>query len=551
MEKAKISYSILNGQSICLEELKDLGDQVLMKNGIFSSKIKIEHVSPNGLTIRLQNAADTHYLPYPFIFSPSRKVCFDHLLKFPKKKTTVIEGFSQAGKSNFACHLALIYRMPAQNFAVMYIGNIGEFNQNPYKYLKNELFYWFYEEIQKNLMAQTIISYFLKSKDQIFIFKNTIEFLSNLCENTEKKRILIVDQYNKFLLKSALLDNILRILISASQYQIYVSTNTDKQITIFTSEDSTDRDLLVLDETMKPIKEHEMKKVIKKLFNNDSNDFSQWLFSETQGNWNLIFFFHKYCANKRILTENFNIFTEYENFAEEYSSENQSKHKTWVIQNQYLKEIAGQKEKLQEMMMNLDLNQSYEFERDLLDTRYVFKTEDNCLKSINPIISKMLRRMYWNTNDIEKFLNNHGHLISGSAFGFIFEHYIIEKIKELNRKESFLLPIYINDEHFSLVCKEMGYVKYGKKYSLDNESTKNGYMCITYMKKQKKNEKSSVLYAAGQENFPLFDFLLDNNDDFKDMWNVTLNSKFFNKKLDHVHTYFSEYEEQTKNQLSK
>ena len=152
-----------------------MNDNVLIeaKDAFFSNPIKIVHVSPNELTKRMINQSDPSLLPYPFVFSSIRKSCFEKLLPFPKKEITVIEGFSQAGKSNFACHLSLIYRMKPHNHAVIYIGNIGMFNDTPFNYIIEVIFYWFFEEIKESPMIQAMLKHAIWCHiDVIFVKKS-------------------------------------------------------------------------------------------------------------------------------------------------------------------------------------------------------------------------------------------------------------------------------------------------------------------------------------------------------------------------------------------
>ena len=141
MEKAKKAYSVIRSQSFGMEEIAKMGSRALMDQGIFSDKILSEVVTSKTLSDRLKNPLNESYLPYPFVFSPSRKACFAKLLPFPKADIEIIEGYSQTGKSNFACHLTLIYRMKPQNHVVLYIANLAQFNDQPFDYVKNELIY--------------------------------------------------------------------------------------------------------------------------------------------------------------------------------------------------------------------------------------------------------------------------------------------------------------------------------------------------------------------------------------------------------------------------
>ena len=59
------------------------------------------------------------------------------------------------------------------------------------------------------------------------------------------------------------------ILLTIASNTILVTTNTDKQILRFKKPELGSTDLLILDETEKQIQKEEMKKVIKKIFNNE------------------------------------------------------------------------------------------------------------------------------------------------------------------------------------------------------------------------------------------------------------------------------------------
>ena len=107
-----------------------------------------------------------------------------------------------------------------------------------------------------------------------------------------------------------------------------------------------------------------------------------------------------------------NFYAEYKKFAENYSRFHITKHEEWFSQ---IKSERAQKVK--EIMMFLDLDIPFNdlFAMDLLDARYVFVSENNFIKSINPLISSMLRKHYWTSNMIEHFLNSYGKGLSGSA----------------------------------------------------------------------------------------------------------------------------------------
>ncbi len=530
MNKAQKAYLFISNESFGIEDISKLGDHALTDQSIFSKKIMIDHVSSRSLPYRLTDASDPNCLPYPFVFSPSRKNCFARLLPSPKSI------------------LALIYRMKVQNHVVFYIGNINQFNWDPFKYVKEEMFFWFYEEIEKNVIAQTMLSYFMNDDiPNIDILLMVFYFLNKLAKENGKDQILIIDQYNKLELysnKNESSEKMIKILNSIARKKIYVTTNTDKQITGFTSHDTDKADLLILDETDDKITENEMKKIIKKLFDWEENEgFAESLFEESKGSLSLIFLFYNHWANKRILTTNkkLELYAEYKDFSKKYSQENLSKHKIWISQNG-INIIPQEFEKLKELMMFLDLDIPYSelCEYDLIDARYIFFTKEGYLKSINPLITKTLREFYWTPNMIEKFLNHYHALLSGYIFGGLYERYIIEKIKDMNRR-GIMIDITINGNNFSLNFEMISTIRYG---GMDDKGIKHGNHMIKFSNENNKENKS-VLYLTPHENFPLFDFLIKMKD-VAVMWNLKKNVKFETNM-----ERFQDYVAQTKKNLSK
>ena len=203
MSKAQnASKKLSENKSFSWAEISKMQEEALIEeNGqIFSKPIEAVLVSPNPLPKRLNNPGDSLLLPYPFVFSPARKYCFQKLLPYPQNKPIVIEGFSQAGKSNFACHLSLIYRMKPQIHAVIYIGNIRKFNQDPFTFIVEEIFYWFLDEISESPMVQTLLEHMvlgLDTENRRYVWTQFIlQHLTQLCRQKGKKIIFLIDQFN-------------------------------------------------------------------------------------------------------------------------------------------------------------------------------------------------------------------------------------------------------------------------------------------------------------------------------------------------------------------
>ena len=110
MKRATNAYeNIKTFKEFTLADLKALNYEVMFEEThFFGRKIQTSLVSANQLAGRLLDATDRSFLPFPFVLSPARKSLLENFLPLPQSKISVIEGFSQAGKSNFGCHLALL-----------------------------------------------------------------------------------------------------------------------------------------------------------------------------------------------------------------------------------------------------------------------------------------------------------------------------------------------------------------------------------------------------------------------------------------------------------
>jgi hypothetical protein len=272
------------------------------------------------------------------------------------------------------------------------------------------------------------------------------------------------------------------------------------------------------------------------------------VFQETKGSLSLIFLFNKHCANKGVLKQkDFDLYAEYKEFADQYTTDNLAKHIQWVSQNETIKTLPGAIEELKELMMFLDLDIQYNgpFSTTLLDARYGFMTKDRFIKSINPLISKMLRGRYWTPNMIEKFVNTHGSSLTGSTFGGIFQYYMIAKIQELNTRR-IPLQIKLKEITFAFKFDRTSEVKYGWSFSKKSKIDGPPHEIITFMIKNNK----STLYKTPQQTFPLFDILVVNKENEVALMINLKKNRISNDVSKTESSYLENYVKQIKEQLS-
>jgi hypothetical protein len=533
-------------------------------NSVFANPIAIVNITPNRTAERLENINNKSFLPFPFIFSPSRKNALNTLLPLPPQLVTVIEGFSQVGKSNFACNLSLIYKLRPYNNTVIYISNMGLFNENPCEYVFNELFYWFYEEIAGSAFIQNVLEHYFAIEsdfslsERITVLDYILIKLRAMCK---KEIILIVDQFN---LIKAIAEQIFEILKKISCRKILVTTNTDKSDLLKDQRrgDGNNAMTIVLDEVEQPISREELIKVVIKLFFQEDDksmekfDFAELLCNKAQNNLSLIFLFYNHYRGEVPMAT---LIEKYEEFADNYISENLEQHKSWFKEicpsNDELK-IDALTKKIQEKIIFLNYDEKADIEDDsFLDKRYLYLLNDR-LKSINPLITKMFQNHYGMVSVIEKFLNEKGTDLTPGLFGSLFDYYICGKFMQAHsRKQSFELKIenYLGDKFtIRILPKIVKNVHYGTKNSPNNAADcavleKNE--CITF---EPITSLLDTLFKTEQSNFPFFDLCyFDNLQHFHNMINFKTNDKFMQDKefWDKLEKYFDAYGKQAQKQI--
>lgn len=483
----------------------------------FGRKIQTSLVSANQLAGRLLDATDRSFLPFPFVLSPARKSLLENFLPLPQSKISVIEGFSQAGKSNFGCHLALLYRMHKEK-VVMYIGNMAEFRQFPSQYVLNEIFYWFYEEIAadpifQNAILETLSAPLNKKSAHL---ESLLSSIIQLVQENGKTVILVVDQFN---LKKddGEAEYILDLLSRLANWRIYVTINTDTKINLLKRSDFGDSKTLVLDENKNQISVHELSKLIMKIIPKCTKDVAEVLVSKMECNLNLIFLFCNFYVGKKFLkSEEADFLKYYDEFSENYIRENQLSHGRWSFEEAQTKSKFDPDfmSKLKNVMLLLNTKGSVqEYTDDLIDKRYLY-IENNRLFSINHLIEKMFKRIYWTANQLEAFLNTYGSQIGGSAFGTLFEFYLILKMQEMNKKGDPLELQLSNGKLFKFTFqKDVKQLRYGEKYAnaiskkYAKEKGRKHFNLITYEQNLGKPTEN-LLHETPQDNFPFIEFEL-------------------------------------------
>ena len=156
-------------------------------------------------------------------------------------------------------------------------------------------------------------------------------------------------------------------------------------------------------------------------------------------------------------------------------------------------------------MVNVDLDVDFPEKIDLtlLDMRYVYVEEER-IKSINPIIKKMLREIYWKPDMLERFLQRYGKSLTGSVFGGLWEHYWFQKLligKQMN------ISIYLVPQKKELLLNMT-------EIEILNVKHSEGFAKITFDLVRNTEKPIPVMFRALQENFPLFEscFLAENKD---------------------------------------
>lgn len=539
-----------------------MNDEVLVLNEdhLYGQKIPSSLISPNPLANRLQDASNNSILPFPYVFSPARKVLLEKLLPLPQTSRTIIQGFSQAGKSNFGSHLVLLYRLQKQNKnVVMYIGNMSVFKNNPYAYVLKELFYWFHEEIEEDLMLQNmVLDYICNPTTKTDVFTNLIQQLVWFAKAKGKLVVLVLDTFNRKNDEGTIQQTVMNHLMFLADKQILITTNTDAKISDFNRGDEGDVKILDLNEINSPIEFSQLSSIVFKLFPNSKNDFQKDLILAMGNNLSLIFLFYNYCAANEFLDLNSDeLLQRCGDFCREYIRENKNKHLDW---RKIAKKQSDEKKfmsQLKELMLLVNINESAEaYSDELIDKRYLYLQKGRIF-AINPLIQKMIQEIYWSPDNIEKMLNTHGSKISGSAFGSIFEYYMIRKMQEMSTEKRPLILQLPGNQTLKLEFEIIKKVGYGKSYAgIKEKESASSYDLITY---DRHTSNENVCFETPQQTFPFYDLQITLFEPLKEktshnMVNFKLHGKliendpkFKGKFLRYAHNYGL----QAKKQLSK
>lgn len=581
MKQVSEAYKQVTRKGFTLQNISDLQNQILCNDpkSMFSKPIPRSYLSSLELPDRLQDQKDADQLPFPFVFTESRKTCLLKLLPLPAKQTTIIEGFSQTGKSNLAAHLCLMYRSSPQKYAVIYMGNIREFERNPIQFLRKELFYWFFEEINQNPTVKTLLENFMDYRNRSSYTKEwqilqcIMKELVNECLKKGKQIIFIYDTFNKVLKgKNEEINKLFTIIVpwldEISSNQIYITTNTDQQESTLKikSDDISSKTMIVLDET-RPIPEDQLQELNSHIFEIKDYVLSSMISSLFQGDLGLILLFSRYCMGNGVKLENKEeLFLHYGEFKDDYQWSCKKAHCEFLEQSNLCKnEIPI--EIVQDLMMFLDLDIKAPISNTkYIDLRYVYRQKGQ-LKSINIFVKEMLQNYYWKEELIEKFINHYQNELGGASFGWLFDTYMNLKLRKFSQNQQVLEIRTVSNQKFCLNVKRFSEVLYGMNNSPLLKPKSEGYSGKDNSPPPDKGDKGqklitfkipdsneNTLYKTTQENFAFADAIYHEPPLKKTTWfNWKSKSKsdelkhFVNKKQD----YFLKYSTQAKKQLGK
>ena len=259
-----------------------------------------------------------------------------------------------------------------------------------------------------------------------------------------------------------------------------INTDTNESTERMKSEDISSRTIISLDETKNPIPEEELEKLTKVLFAIKENDlYASLIVSIFRGNLSLILLFSKYCLSAGIKFTNQNeIFNYFENFQEDYQKSCLRAHYDWLQKNNFLQN-QNPINQCMDLMRILDLDMKAEnLNSRYLDLRYVY-CEGLRIQSMNVFVKEVLQKLYWTEELIETFINQYHSSLSGSAFGSLFDAYMLMKLKKFVRNGQILKIQTTDDENISLDIGNFSQLYYGKKPKIINPQ-------------QQKSEQSSI-----------------------------------------------------------
>ena len=554
--------------------LNSLKDSIFDNNNpIFSKAVPFDYVSSIYLMCGYTNADEELVLPYPFIFTSTRKKAFQKLLPFPKKEWTLIQGCGLSGKSNFTCRLTMLYRTKQFNHAVIYIPNITQFQWLEYKLLLDEIFFWFYEEIKESLIAQSIINSFLEagsffgsgrtnSKDILSL----ISYLMEICHSKNKKIIFIMDddKYKHKLKPSC--KKIIKFLSKKSCYKIFLTRNADIQLK---QKHEHNIKTIILKENEHPIKKEQLMDVIMKMFFkevepniysiSDQRKFAEYLCNLAKNHLFLVLNFYYYCDDNKKLGE---VKKDLKRLFHEL---------IWPIINSYgeneyrlLKIIlygmhpllkAKAEEELNKMTFFYDSNIPNQFKINslLIDRNCFYVTDNGSLKTNHPLINLILVVTSEKTNDLAQYINEKSGQLSLAEFRWLFKTYIertFYDIKYMRRNLKF------ENEKNKQDFLDMSTIKkilFNKNDSAVHENPKikktlleeNGPDMFTkkeieeFVKEAKKNREEALIIEEKEFSFTasirclfrVFDLVILSHENVNHLVLVDINSKMFSDKL--------------------
>ena len=217
-------------------------------------------------------------------------------------------------------------------------------------------------------------------------------------------------------------------------------------------------------------------------------------------------------------------------------------------------------------MKFLDLDMKLEnFNCCYLDLRYV-SCESLRIQSLNIFVKEVLQSLYWTEESIETFINKYHSSLSNSAFGWLFDAYMLMKLKTIGRNGHIFKIKTTSDETISLDIGVFSELYYGKSTKIMNpeqqsseqssieliEQEDSGKDFLTFRTSKGNNCKNrNTLFVTPQETFPFIDVVYHEPSTKITVWiNWRTNPNNLDKFLKEKKSYFINFPKKATEQLS-
>ena len=321
-----------------------------------------------------------------------------------------------------------------------------------------------------------------------------------------------------------------------------------------------------MDETKNQFPEEELETLTKELFTIKENDlYASLIISIFQGNLSLILLFSKYCLSAGVKFTNQNeLFNYYEKFKEDYQKSCLTAHYDWLQKKDFLQNQNPIKQCVDLMnFLDLDMKPKILYSR-YLDLRYVY-CDGLRIHSMNVFVKEVLQKLYWTEELIETFINQFHSSLSGSAFGWLFDVYMLMKLKKFASNDDILKIQTTDNETISLNIGNFSELYYGKNPKIINPQKQSseqssieliqqqgsGRDYLTFRPSKSNNKNRNTLFFTPQENFPFTDVVYHEPSTKTAVWiNWKTNPNDLDKFLKEKKSYFVNYPKKATEQLS-